>query len=211
MSFPLLRVLLLGLVMLFGLSACSLPNLRSDAESTVTLLDWQQRQDRLNDIQQWDVSGRIAMQTTNDAWSASMKWRQAGDDYDIRLFGPLGGKALSIKGRQDQVLLTNDDGETFSEANAATLIYRQTGWEVPVDGLRYWVRALAAPQAPAEHFYDQAGRLSELHQSDWTIYYQDYLVISNIEMPRKLRLVNEHFTVKLVLRDWQLEDRSDDS
>jgi len=207
MSAPLLRGLALGLIMLSGLTACSQPMQRPAADSTATVLDWQQRQDHLSEMQQWDVSGRIAMQTTDDAWSASMKWQQTGDDYDVRLFGPLGGEALSIKGRQDHVLLTNDDGETFSAADAATLIYRQTGWQVPVDGLRYWVRALAAPQAAAERFFDPAGRLSELHQSGWIVYYKDYRVVNNLEMPRKLRLVNQHFTVKLILRDWQLKPR----
>ncbi|MCW8964708.1 MAG: lipoprotein insertase outer membrane protein LolB [Gammaproteobacteria bacterium] len=211
MSFPLLRALVVILIASIGLSACSRPGLRPDVQSTVTVLDWQQRQIRLNDIHQWDVSGRIAMQTTDDAWSASMEWQQSGDNYDIRLFGPLGGEALSIKGQQDFVELTNDDGEIFTAASAAELIYRQTGWRVPVDGLRYWVRALAAPQIPAEHFFNQGGRLSELRQLDWIVYYQDYQQVNNLEMPRKIRLEHGHFTVKLILRDWQLERRLSDT
>lgn len=199
-----LRALALAFMVLFGLSACTQTNLRTDTRSDAKQRDWSQRLEQLNAIQQWDVSGRIAMQTPDDAWSASMSWKQTGDDYDIRLFGPLGGKALSIKGGEGYVFLTTDKGETFSEVNAARLIYRQTGWQVPVEGLRYWARALAVPESPSKQVFDQVGRLSELHQSDWTIYYQDYRIVNNLEMPRKIRMVNEHFTVKLILRDWQL-------
>jgi len=204
MSFSFSRALALAIMVLLGLSACTQANLRTDTPSDARLRNWPQRLKQLNAIRQWDVSGRIAMQTTDDAWSASMSWKQIGNDYDIRLFGPLGGKALSIKGSEDYVFLTTDKGETFSDVSAVRLIYRQTGWQVPVEGLRYWARALAAPEAPSRQVFDQVGRLSELHQSDWTIYYQDYRIINNLEMPRKMRMVNEHFTVKLVLRDWQL-------
>ena len=133
-----------------------------------------------------------------------MRWQQTDNDYDLRLFGPLGGTVLSIKGGEDYVFLTTDKGETFSERSAAGLIYRQTGWDIPVDGLRYWSRALVLPEVPAKQVFDHSGRLSELRQSDWTIYYEDYRLIDDLEMPRKIRLENAHFTVKLILRDWQL-------
>jgi len=113
--------------------------------------------------------------------------------------------ALAIKGGEDYAYLTTDKGEIFSEANAASLIYHQTGWQVPVEGLRYWARALEVPELPSKQVFDPAGRLTELHQSDWTIYYQDYRIINRLEMPRKVRMENEHFTVKLILRDWHLK------
>ena len=204
----LLRALALAFVVLLGLNACTQANLRTDTQSDTRLRDWPLRLEKLNAIHRWDVSGRIAMQTTDDAWSASISWKQTGEDYDIRLFGPLGGKALSIKGGDNYVFLTTDKGETFSEASATTLIYRQTGWQVPVDGLRYWARALAMPEVSSKQVFDQAGRLSELRQSDWTIYYQSYHVFNNLEMPRKIRMENEHFKVKLILRDWELKPAS---
>jgi len=200
-----LRVLVLATLVLQGLAACSVSEIRPESVSTV---DWPERQALVSKIGQWDVSGRIALQTTDDAWSASIKWQQSRDSYDIQLFGPLGGKALSIQGRENYINLITDKGETFTASSAVDLIYRQTGWQIPVDGLRYWARALPMPEVPAEKIYDQAGRLSELRQSNWTIYYQDYRPIDNLLMPRKIRLESEHFTVKLILKDWQLDTGS---
>ena len=137
MSLSLYRALALAFMALIGLNACSLTGVRSPADAAVKMLDWQQRQVYLSKSRHWDVSGRIAMQTTDDAWSASMRWQQTDNDYDIQLFGPLGGNVLSITGGENYVFLTTDKGETFSERSATRLIHRQTCWEIPVDGLRY--------------------------------------------------------------------------
>ncbi|HEY5733123.1 MAG TPA: lipoprotein insertase outer membrane protein LolB [Gammaproteobacteria bacterium] len=181
-------------------AACSLP-VQQPAEG---LMDWAQRQSYLSQIDTWRVDGRIAMQSQDDAWSASLKWQQRNTDYDLKLFGPLGRKALSVIGGADYVILTTDEGETFSESSATSLIYRQTGWQVPVENLRYWARAMAVPGQAEISQHDEQGRLQELSQSGWVIHYESYQQAGQLQMPRKMRLEHEHFTVKLILRDWQL-------
>ena len=170
--------------------------------------DWEQRQSFLADINAWAVNGRIAMRTAEDAWSASLKWQQHNADYDLELYGPLGRKLMSVTGSDDYVILTTDEGETFSESSASSLIYRQTGWQVPVEHLRYWARAMTVPGILANSQYDDLGRLSQLKQSDWDITYQDYQVLGQLEMPRKILLLHREFSVKLIMRDWELEQKS---
>lgn len=199
-----LRIVAAAAIMLSILNACSLsPAIQADR--TMSPADWQQRQQLIQTMQAWFVIGRIAMQSPDDAWSASMDWKQAGNNYDINLYGPLGGRVISIEGRPDQVILTNDDGETYTELNASQLIYRHTGWQIPVEGLRHWARAIAAPGDVAEHYFDESGRLSELRQSDWVIRYQDYQQVNGLMMPRKLRLTNKYLTVKMIIRDWRFQ------
>jgi len=190
----------LAVLLLLLPTACSLP-VQRPAEG---LMDWAQRQSYLTQIDTWTVDGRIAMQSQDDAWSASLKWQQQNTDYDLKLFGPLGRKALSVIGGEDYVILITDEGETFSESSATSLIYRQTGWQVPVENLRYWARAMAVPGQAEISQYDEQGRLQELSQSGWVIHYESYQEAGQLEMPRKMRLEHEHFTVKLILRDWQL-------
>ena len=194
--------------LLFVLTACSMPVTRTDSAAKTSLLNWNERLAYLQQTDEWGVSGRIAMRTPEDAWSASLKWQQRDTDFDIQLFGPLGGKALSVTGGKDYVVLTTDEGETFSEQNAAALIYRQTGWHVPVDSLHYWARAMQIPGQDALVEHDKNGRLTRLQQAGWDIHYQDYQVVDQLEMPRKLRLENKNFTVKLIFRGWQLGQRS---
>lgn len=188
-------------------TACSLP-VQQPADG---LMDWAQRQSYLVQVDTWTVEGRIAMQSQDDAWSASLKWQQKNADYDLKLFGPLGRKALSVIGGEDYVILTTDEGETFSESSATSLIYRQTGWQVPVENLRYWARAMAVPGQTQISRHDQQGRLQELKQSGWVIHYESYQEAGLLEMPRKMRLEHENFTVKLILRDWRLGPENQDN
>jgi outer membrane lipoprotein LolB len=201
----------LALVLMLLTAACSVPLTQPDVGSRSGLLDWDQRQSFLKGINAWGVDGRIAMRTANDAWSASLKWRQHKADYDLELYGPLGRKLMSVTGSDDYVILTTDEGETFSESSASSLIYRQTGWQVPVEYLRYWARAMVVPGIPANSRFDDLGRLSHLNQSEWDITYQDYRILGQLEMPRKIRLSHREFSVKLIMRDWQLEQASDGS
>ena len=59
--------------------------------------------------------------------------------------------------------------------------------------------------------HDQQGRLQELKQSGWVIHYESYQEAGLLEMPRKMRLEHENFTVKLILRDWQLGPENQDN
>ena len=185
-----------------------MPLTRTDSSAKPSVLSWPDRQAYLQQLHEWSVRGRIAMRTSSDAWSASLKWQQRDTDYDIQLFGPLGGKALSVTGGKDYVVLTTDEGETFSERGAGVLIYEQTGWHVPVEYLHYWVRAMRIPGQEAQEEHDEEGRLSRLQQAGWDIQFQDYQQVNQLVMPRKIRLVNQHFTAKLVFREWQLGQRS---
>lgn len=191
--------------LLIMVAGCSMPLTRDTAATT--LLSWQERQNYLQQLRAWSVNGRIAMRTPKDAWSASLKWQQQGGNYDIELFGPLGGKALSVSGGSDYVVLTTDEGDTFSQQNASMLIYEQTGWQVPVESLNYWARAMPVPGEVAQLEHDEQGRLSRIQQAGWDIRFQDYQVVNQLVMPRKLRLESRHFTVKLVFRNWQLDKR----
>jgi outer membrane lipoprotein LolB len=205
MFFNRLRTVAIVGILLSFLNACSSLQPKSGDLAMSDAVDWQHREQLIQAVREWDVSGRIAMRTDNDAWSASMKWKQAQDNYDIELFGPLGGRVVSIEGGKHYVSLTNDEGKTYTEINATQLIQRHTGWQMPVEDLRYWARAIAAPGSSAEYFYDESGRLSGLHQSGWVIEYQDYQLVEGLLMPRKLRLSNRHFTLKMLFRNWQFQ------
>ena len=189
-------------VTLFGLSACA----TLDQPDTVSQppLAWAERQQYLAGLESWKMSGRVAVQTKEDSWSATIRWNQMPARYAINLSGPLGGNAMTIQGGPGYVVMQTSDGEKYSETNPDRLIEAQTGWQIPVAGLRYWAMGLVAPQSPAAQAFDAQGRVSELRQSGWTIQYQRYQRKNQTEMPDKIQLENERFKVKLVVKDWQL-------
>jgi len=187
-------------IMLMGLSACATVDEPRGAPTAV--LDWPARQQVLASLSDWRAVGRVAMQTTDDAWSASIDWDQIAERYEIRLSGPLGGNAMTIIGGPGYVVLETAEGDRYIETNAGRLIESKTGWHIPVEGLKYWALGLTEPGQPADQVFDDKGRLTELRQSGWVIRYQAYRLMENIEMPRKIQLANNHFKVKLVIKDW---------
>lgn len=194
----LFRKTLLPVVMLV-LSGCA-----AFTQVATPTLDWEARRSVLSALSGWHASGRVAMQTADDAWSASIDWNQAEGSYVIRLSGPLGGNMMTINGGPGYVVMETAEGEKFIETNVDRLIEAQTGWQIPVEGLKYWALALVDPGIPADRIFDDQGRLSQIRQSGWVIHYQAYQIKGNIEMPRKIQLDNDHFKVKLVIKDWQL-------
>lgn len=193
---------LLALCMVMLVSACTPPWVKPQPGEDTTI-DWHERRLLLADRPDWRAKGRMAMQTADDAWSASMSWIQIGDLYEMELFGPLGGRRLLIEGGRDHVILTTAEGEKFAERSAQRLIERQTGWVMPVDSLRYWVQGMLAPGGSGEEIFDDRGQLQELRQSGWTVRYRGYQDIDGIPMPRKVSLQSKLLKIKFSIRDWR--------
>ncbi len=197
------------LILLFsGLTAC-LPLSFIKPVSTLgisqtRMTDWYERRLSLEQFPSWQFSGRIAMQAGNDAWSATISWRQSDGRYEVEIYGPLGSSRVAVQGSQSHAELTTANGHKLVEADAQRLLEQHTGWSIPVSGLRYWLLALPQPHQPAQQLFDDTGRLLELSQSGWKIRYQSYKPVSGIDMPQKIRMQTDKLTVKLVFKNWRI-------
>ena len=164
---------------------------------------WAEHQAALARIDRWSTIGRIGVQAAGDSWSAGIQWRQNRDDYDIRLRGPLGQGLMELRGRPGQVEMQTADG-VYRAATAEELMRVHAGWQVPLNGLRYWILGRPDPDAPVDAFtLDAGGRLAELHQQGWVIRIDRYDAFDGTDLPTRLTLENPRVRAKLVLRSWQ--------
>lgn len=162
---------------------------------------WHEHQRQLAAVDHWQLGGRIAIRTENEAWQASVDWQQQGESYVIQLVGPLGQGSLRLQG--DGRLVSLSDGEnTLVDEDAETLLQRQMGWRVPVAALRYWALGLPAPGA-AEQELDPAGLLARLRQSGWNIEFRDYTRRGELLLPGRLFINNHRAQVRLVVDRWE--------
>ena len=192
----------LGLV---ALTACAPP----PAPDTTTLTSKTSSQLKAakarsaKNISSWTITGAIAAKNKNEAWTASLNWKQNGpNDYKIRLFGPLGGGSILIEKKGNTV--TYQDGEKrVTSHNADTLIYQQTGVRIPIHQLHYWARGLPAPGEVQSSQYDGTGHLTYLKQAGYTIWYQRYTNKQGIDLPTKLHLRGNEGSVKLIIKRWE--------
>ena len=166
-------------------------------------LAWQQHREQLAGLDRWSIDGRIAIQTGNEGWHASLEWQQRGDGYTIALSGPFGQGAVRLEGDGDRVTLRTGEDEALVDDDPELLLYRQLGWRVPVNALRYWVLGIPAP-GPEVHELNAQGFLARLQQAGWNIEFRDYARQGDRALPGKVFVSNHQARVRLVIDQWTL-------
>lgn len=168
---------------------------------------WAHHEAQLQGVQQWRLTGRLALRTADEGWHASLDWRQQADEYRMRLRAPLGSGSLQLQGDAAWVLLRTSDGEEAVSADPEGLLLEQLGWRVPVANLRYWVLGLPAP-GTALRKLDEFGHLARLWQNGWEIEFLDYGRVGGVELPGKVFARRGDAEVRLVVGNWDLADAS---
>ena len=150
----------------------------------------------------WDITGAIAARSGKKAWTASLNWHQQGiNQYQIRLFGPLGGGTVIIE-QHGSAVTYRDGPETVTSTHADDLLQKKTGVRLPVQHLYYWVRGIPAPAPVQSAVYDAEHRLISLHQAGFSIDYTAYTSIGGMNLPTKMRLQGHDVMMKFVIKHW---------
>lgn len=153
-------------------------------------------------VSSWEISGALAAKNSKKAWTASYNWRQQGpNNYQIRLFGPVGGGTVIID-KEGGVVRFKDGPKTITSHNADTLLHQQTGVRLPVQNLYYWVRGLPAPGAVQSAKYDEYNHLVYLQQGGYTIEFTSYTSAHEIDLPSKIQLTGQGVSIKLIIKRW---------
>lgn len=198
-----LRVFLF-ILMVSLISACARGPLLPDKQQRV---DWQQHQDRLLALTDWNIQGRVGLYTPDEAWPGDIHWKQTGHDYDMRIIAPLGAGSLHIYSVEGGVMLehSSEPMAQFSPDPEA-YIEQKFGWQLPVNSLRYWMTGVPSPQGEIKGAMDldDKGRLNSLQQSGWHIQFSKYKNVSGYDLPAKVMLEHKELSVKIVIRKWQI-------
>ena len=169
-----------------------------------TDVSWQRHQQEVAQLQYWTIQGRLVVNNGSESWHMDISWQQQGDTYVIKLIAPLGAGQIQLRGDKHGVVL--DDGETdpLYADNADSLLYESTGLQIPVRGLRYWVRGLPDPGMSNGEVSLSSGKLKQLQQGGWQLRFRRYQQVNNTSLPNKLFLRRDDLDVRLVIDQWQL-------
>lgn len=182
------------------LTGCATPPISSPAAQNA----WAARQPLLAKLSHWRTVGRIGMVNEQDGWHANFQWDQQGPAYRIDLIGPLGQGRVVVQGDAEQVSIQTQDGQNWTASDADALLEQSLGVQLPVKGLRYWVRGLPEPGAAPVIETDAEGRLTRLEQNGWIIDYPAYTPAGGIELPARMVARRSDLSVKLVIEQWNL-------
>lgn len=187
--------------------SCTAPSLRP-ADAQLQEL-WQAHEVSLRSIQHWELHGRLAVRADRQGGQLSLVWRRDGARHNLRLGGPLGRGLLALTQDETGACLEDAERHVLQDASAEELLFRYTGWRLPVGNLNYWVRGLPVPSLAFERELDDLGRLKDLRQEGWEVQYQEYVRIDGRSLPSRLRLTNPlrpaeqpAMEVRLVIERW---------
>ncbi len=153
-------------------------------------------------ITSWNLKGSVSIQHQTGTDFASVQWDQQGSQYSIALYGPLSLGKVQITGHPGQVTLAQSGKSTASAASPEQLMQKQLGWQLPLSNLYYWVRGIPAPGKATRTSYDASNHLKQLSQQGWTISYTDYTTVQQVDLPRRIWLMNPNLRVSLVIKNW---------
>lgn len=177
------------LALTFLLTSCVSTGVRHDEQAYLTT---------------WQVKGRIAVRTDDQAFSGNLFWTKAKDKQEFKLFGPFGKLYARLTEDGDGAKLYLDGAGERSGVNADSLIREALGIDLPLSFLFYWIQGRSIPKAPGEYKVDSQGRMEELRFRDWTVDYHNYQYYGSRMLPSKIRIERPGQVLKLSLRDWQI-------
>lgn len=194
-----------ALVLLVLLSACATTPLPVTEQSRQ---QWLERKPQLQALDQWHLRGRVALFLDEDVYNLGLDWIHNARDNSLTLEAALGQGMVRIRRQGNRAELTTAEGETRSADNAEILLRETTGWDIPVEGLEYWIRGLPRPDSEAQPEIDGNGRLLQLRQDGWTIRYLDYSTGSLSDglpaaLPRRIYMKRGRVRIKIVIDQWQ--------
>ena len=190
--------------MLFILSGCSsLPQTATDSSLSYDL--YRERLDALSSLGEWSLKGRLAVSDEKDGGSGTLRWRQSAGSDRLDFHGALGRGAWTLESDDRGARLQLADGRNYTDRNLEDLVNRQLGWQVPVDALSWWVRGLEAPGGVEKRSVGQGGELNQLEQFGWVIEFSRWRDQAGTLLPLKMVARQEGKSVKLAVREWNLD------
>lgn len=191
------------IVLVVSITGCAVKPPASDDRPTeiLDIADWSAPARPIS----WALNGRVAIETGEEAGSASLWWAQSPDQYHLTLRGTLGVGSVDLRHRDNQAILQTGDGERYTAESARELLLAVTGVNWPVEVLRFWVTGHAAPWLAGRAEVDEAGRVIELRQSGWVVRYDRYREVDGYQLPGRIWAEGQGSSLRLAVRDWSVK------
>ncbi len=193
------------------LSSCATINQPVIEEENVDKIpdNWANELEQRKNISQWEVRGRLGIQSEYNGGSLDIIWKQMGDDFTMRLIAPLGAGTYLIQGGKSFAEIHFPDGKK-KMINSIDDIFSSTfNVELPASALLDWVRGIPASALTLEAIdWNQQGLMKHAEQSGWNIEISKYAG-SEMAMPHAIYVTrndNDEMDIRLVLRQWLLDN-----
>lgn len=150
----------------------------------------------------WRLTGRAGVRAADAGATLNVRWRQTAAGYRLDLSGPFGAGAVRLTSDGDGALLETADGERYRAASAEALLKAATGFTLPVDYLRWWVRGLPVPNLGGTVVVDADGRCARVEQAGWVVRCSDYREVGGFALPGRVSVQRDALRMRLAVGAW---------
>jgi outer membrane lipoprotein LolB len=165
---------------------------------------WARHLAKLATLNDWRLSGRIAIANGDRGGSGSLVWSEHAPHFEMRFSGPFGVGAFRLHGTPNGLFI--DTGKQTRYTNdPAHFLASRLGGPLPVTISRYWVLGMPDPNAAARTRVDEDGLLRHLDQNGWSIDYERFKKTQDgLALPARLKAHRGQVKLKLVVNDWHV-------
>jgi outer membrane lipoprotein LolB len=157
-------------------------------------------------LSSFELNGRISLRLPKESFPGRVRWQHAPAIDELWFYSPVGSTVAHLRRDADGALLVTAQGREYRAQDLRQLAFEVLGWDLPLEGLPFWVRGLPWPQAsaPSEE-RDAQGRLTRLTQAGWQVAYLDWSPAGVRGLPSKLDLQGERLRIRLVVERWSVD------
>jgi outer membrane lipoprotein LolB len=135
-----------------------------------------------------------------------IRWQHHPASDELWLYSPVGSGIAHMRQDASGAVLVASDGKEYQGQDLKVLTRKVLGWDLPLDGLQYWVRGLPWPALETTEQQDYPdGRPKLLKQGAWQVAYLDWTPVGTSGLPSKLDLSGEGLRVRLVVESWKID------
>lgn len=170
---------------------------------------WVAEQQKRQQIENWEIRGRLGIQTENNGGTLDIIWKQAEQDFSIRLIAPLSVGNYHVQGNSEGAEIRFPDGRIETVNNIDHVFSSVLGVNLPANAVKDWIRGLPAKTLAIENIsWNEQGLLNTVKQSGWNVEMKKYTG-NKILLPHAIYLSREdsdELDIRLVLRQWLIDN-----
>ena len=163
------------------------------------------------EISAFDLTGRVSVRVENKGYPPGrIRWQHAPGADEVWIYTPVGSTVARMRQDASGALVVTSDGKEYKADDMKLLAGEVLGWNLPIDGLQYWVRGLPWPALDrTSEEYDADGRPKSLSQGGWEVAYLDWSPAGVPGLPSKLDVAGEGLRLRLIIEKWKVEGRGE--
>ena len=176
-------------------------------------------------LQQWKLKGKIAWITATERKSAYINWQQNVNTMQFDLSNVVGINLASLS-YNGEIAALKADGKEYVDQSPSALIYKTTGWNVPLEPLSSWVKGAVSSNGRQLNKLNKNvtinnqkitryknGLIKQIKPNcemcdQWTIDYTSYENVSigeiEYQLPKQISMFNSasQATIKIRISQW---------